>query len=390
MTDKNSMSVTVRFQKNQLHAWAHIKIPRNPPKELSFLLNRDIRIGQITGNTKIEFKKTGEETPPFKSLSQHISVRGEEALREIFIEYSGEVQFDPKQQKNWYNSISEDIISLSSYSVWYPQKVSVDLEVNRVMIPNGRDWFVVKAGYDVASDTWVYEDQAFDPYNIVAFRKDKLQKISTPHMNVFFVDSSIREKAEKAQEFYKEILDYYNGNLFERRTVPILDIACCYPDIKTGGGYRRKDLMWCVSLGDGDQEIAWQLAHETAHIWCTGADMESWEDWLNETTAEWASLLFALQKRDMTLFEFILKPKKERFHSLPAIKTTDGSRPAGVHDKGTILFYHIFQKVGYEAMRQVIRCFAQLKEKNTENFLVELRHNDLAPIADMIKDNLSK
>lgn len=137
-------------------------------------------------------------------------------------------------------------------------------------------------------------------------------------------------------------------------------------------------------------QITWMFAHETAHIWCSGANVETWEDWLNETTAEWSALLFTLHKKDPELFDEFLKPKLARYEKLPPIKTRDGSRPEGVHDKGTVLFYRIYQKFGYETMKKVVRCFADLEEKNTANFLTKLRECGLTGAAVTIEENLSR
>jgi hypothetical protein len=143
--------------------------------------------------------------------------------------------------------------------------------------------------------------------------------------------------------------------------------------------------MYCTSLGENDTELVWLLAHETAHEWCCGADVSTWEDWLNETTAEWASLLYALDTHDDKLFRFILDPKMERIHGYPPIKTADGSRPNGVHDKGTVLFYDIYQKHGKDLVTKMVRGFTDLKTKNTENFIAMVEGDLGREIAGEIK-----
>ena len=187
---------------------------------------------------------------------------------------------------------------------------------------------------------------------------------------------------------YKDIIDYFNGNLFNRIEIPILDIACASPAITVGGGYRRKDFMWCPVLGNNIHEITRLFAHETAHIWCTGANSGSWEDWLNETAAEWAVLLFALQKKDNELFDFIMKPKLGKFESLPPIKTIDNSRPEGVHDKGTVLFYEMYSLYGLDAIRKTIRLFTDLSDKTTASLVKKLYDMHENVIAGFIEESI--
>lgn len=76
--------------------------------------------------------------------------------------------------------------------------------------------------------------------------------------------------------------------------------------------------------------------------------------------------------------------------TLPPIKTPDGARPDGVHDKGTVLFYKIYKDIGFDSMKKVIRCFTDLENKNTYEYLNALRKNGFSHVADVIKENLEK
>lgn len=244
MTGKSSMTIKVKWKEDKLYAVVHIHCPENGKKELSFIINNDFTIEDITADVPLVFAKTGEESPSFRSLSQRIKISADELVRDVFVTYSGTVQFDYGQEKNWHNFIGEDFVSLSFYSVWYPQDLSAEIALDQVIVEEGQKWFVVKGAYQEGDDTWTYGNQGFDPYNIVAYRKEKLQTISNPYMNIYFMDDSIKQQADKAQKLYREVIDYYNGNLFEKRNIPTLDISCASPYIKTGGGYRRRDFMW--------------------------------------------------------------------------------------------------------------------------------------------------
>jgi len=111
------------------------------------------------------------------------------------------------------------------------------------------------------------------------------------------------------------------------------------------------------------------IAHEIAHNWCRGADVHSWEDWLNETTAEWTALLYQLHIGDMDKFDSVIQDRAKRAKYAPAIKTADGSRPDGVHDAGVILFYEIFKKYGFATIEKMLKLFDSLTDKSTDRFL---------------------
>jgi len=386
------MTIEVEFSDNAFVATADIILDEAINiLSFSFILNNDLVISEIQSNGKpVSYEKISEERPTFRPLSQKIVLHDNDTIRRIQIRYSGSVAFSPEKRSCWHNIITRDIKSLSWYSVWYPQGTSIEIQHDKVKILNGSDYFCVKGHYDEALNVWEYGDEGYDPFNIMAYRKEVLQTVYNPSMNIYFVDDTIKRHAARSVEIYNEIVNFYNGNLFNRVNIPVLDVACASPAITTGGGYRRKDFMWCTSLGNNDLEIAWLNAHETAHKWCTGANSSSWEDWLNETTAEWASLLFALSRNDMALFDFILKPKLEKSSSFPPIKTPDNSRPNGVHEKGTVLFYELYQKYGVEPVRSAVRIFTDLKIKNTAAFLDMLCNQGQNQIADFIKEGIMK
>jgi hypothetical protein len=374
------MKIDLKFSENGFSAEANIYSfkTENDIKEFSFILNNSLKIDDILCNDKkAEWKNVGEEKPTFRSDSQKIVVSSDENIKNLIIKYSGSVS-------TWHNVITDDIKALSWYSVWYPQETSVELLKDEVDIHGLSDYFVVKGIYDEKTKIWKYGGRGFDEYNVIAYKKSVLKTVSNPYLNIYYVDESIGKNAEKAEFIYRDVLDYFNGELFEKLELPTLDMACLFPAVTYGGAYKRKDLIVTVTLGDNDLDTGWMTAHEMAHEWCSGADCDSWEDWLNETTAEWSALLYALKRNNAELFDFIIKPKLDSYDSLPAIKTPDGSRPDGVHNKGTVLFYEIYKKYGVEVVKSLVRMFVGLKVKTTEKLLSEVREKISPEVAEFI------
>lgn len=387
----NAMTISLSLLNNRFEAIAHIKCPCNQKKKLSFCINNDFHISKIEGNVPLTFCKTDETPLPFRSLSQRIEITGQKPIKEVHIHYTGNVQIDEKNKKNFNNIITPDVVSMNWYSVWYPQELSVRLLKNSVVMQNGRPWFVLKADYDAEKDTWTYGKGRFDPYNIAAYKKDLLRTVSQDNIKIYTVDQPSALLAEKAMAIYKEIVQYYNGNLFRKKKIPLVDVPCFFPAITTPEtAYQRRGLMWCANMGNNVTEIARLFAHETAHLWCNGAKTNSWEDWLNETTAEWAALLFAIKTNDQALFDIILQPKLRNDSALPNIQSPDGTRPAGVHEKGTVLFYKAYLASDFETMEKAVRIFTELTIKNTNHYLKNLRQKGLTEIADLIEQGLTE
>jgi len=130
------------------------------------------------------------------------------------------------------------------------------------------------------------------------------------------------------------------------------------------------------------------VAHELAHFWCSGADCYSWEDWLNETTAEWAALLYALKSGNTALFDSIINPHLENVNKYPPIKTSDGTRALGVHTKGTVLFLEIYKLFGIQVMEDLIKLFAILEIKTTDYYLEKIKLSIGADVFFYISENL--
>ena len=390
MDINGTMTITLELFDDSFEAEAHIKFLDDPVREVSFILNNDLCIESITSsNRSVSFYKQETVEQMFRPLSQKITAAGSFPMSEIDIRYNGSIHFDEANQKNWHNEITEDFVSLNWYSVWFPDSLSVNTSDDKVIIKNGHKWFVVKGEYHDADDVWIYGNQESDRCNIVAFSKEKLHTVISPAVDIFYIDESIKDTAEKCVDIYNSILQYYNNILFDKKVISKMDIVCAYPYIKTGGAYQRENLVWCTVPDSDEAGRTYLFAHEIAHIWCCGADCGSWEDWLNETTADWSALLFALYRNDRSLFDNILKPKIELYDKLPAIKTSDGSRPDGVHEKGTVLFYQVYQKYGYDTMVEIVRCFSRLKQKNTKELIDGLIKIGLRGAADMIAEGIN-
>lgn len=93
----------------------------------------------------------------------------------IVIKYSGSVLFSIENRTCWHNIITNDIKSLSWYSVWYPQETSLEIDHDKVIILDGNDYFLIKGDFDETRNVWEYGDKGYDPYNIMVYRKEVLK-----------------------------------------------------------------------------------------------------------------------------------------------------------------------------------------------------------------------
>ena len=375
----SSLSIRLKFTGQEFEVCAKIVFDK-PRREIDFILNQNLMLTKFASednNLSLELLQTVQ--PEFRSTSNQWKICCEEEISVVYLEYSGTVEF-------WYNVLAKDVKALSWYSVWFPQELPFELAGDEVIIEDGADLFVVKGEFDGGTGTWRYGGNGFDPFNIVAYQKSTLTIVANENLNIYTVDAEIANQAEKIDKVYQDILNYFNGELFVKKAINTLDIATVYPAIKQGGGYQRTGLLFTDKLGDSDEEISWLIAHETAHNWCTGADVNSFEDWLNEGTADWSALLYALSVNNQKLFDFIINMRKSYADFSQPLKPIDGSRCPSVHANSTMLLYQIYEKYGSQYVEQIIRMFAELKVKTTENLLNKISNE----ISDDIASDLLK
>lgn len=151
------------------------------------------------------------------------------------------------------------------------------------------------------------------------------------------------------------------------------------------GGYFTPNVIVSTAMPDDMERLSHWLAHEVAHSWCMGAPMD-WNDWLNETTAEWSALLWELSRGNKPLFERKIEEAKGRLIPGGVIKTPDGSRPPDVHHRGVLLFYLLYKVYGEKAVAHLLTIFQQLPlPKTTEKYLAAVREYNAGIARDIEK-----
>ena len=372
------MNIALRFEGEKLFAEAEISLDENV-SELSFILNSGLEISGVSCD-----EKSAEPTieavyePLFCAEVKKYSVKCGSDFGTAKICYSGKIS-------GWHNIITDDIIELNRYGVWLPCEMSCEAQ-SFLTVSGCEDYFLVKGEFD--GSLWHYSAGEWD-MNIILYRKSKLQTVSGKYISIYYADNSLDKAADFSKNIFEDVLDYYTKELFQREYCGgHMEMACLYPALTSGGAYKRDGLIVCISPGTDEKEAVGVNAHEMAHTWCNGADVGSWEDWLNETTAEWSMLLYCLDRNKTEIFDAMTAEHKEKYSGFPPIKTADGSRPEGVHTKGTVLFYELYKAFGAETIKSAIRIFVGLEAKTTEKLLAEMRAQGLSEAADVLEKGL--
>ena len=119
-------------------------------------------------------------------------------------------------------------------------------------------------------------------------------------------------------------------------------------------------------------------------------DINSWEDWLNETFAEILSLCFIKKQYGTEAYMNRVNMIREIAEKAPPIKSENGERPEGVHFKGAYLMYRLSERFGEDKLIEVIKLFVKSSQKTTENMLSQIKEKIGQDIAKFIEYNLTE
>ena len=348
----------------------------NPVTDFRFSLSTLLKIDGVSSNTDSEWKIIKKWQPQWQYESNEIEVVSKMPMQELTIEYHGRII-------GWCNIIEEKRIALSAYSAWTVSEPSLPVKF-LFKLKNMEDYFVINGRYDATQKLWIYGETDHDEGNIIALKKGHYNVDGTGNFNFYYLNEAEKPYADNYIYYYDDIMKYYSS-VFGKRDMKKIDIVSLDFE-KGGGGYFRKELVVIekTHISEDKNEIREHtisfLGHELGHNWFTGADTTSWEDWLNETGAEWAMLLYILSLDEKDFFEkHIMQIKgNEDYVNTSVIKPLDLKRPAGgVHTRGVMMFYEIYLKYGTETMLKILQVFAGMKETGkeitTDYFLSELR-----------------
>ena len=165
-----------------------------------------------------------------------------------------------------------------------------------------------------------------------------------------------------------------------------------------GGAYIRNNMIVMGEPPEAEETAqmtemrTYQLfAHELGHIWFCKADVTTFEDWLNETGAEWSQLLFLLEEGKEELFHQMMEWRYDEQRRVgEPIRPRDLHHPATVHTSGTVLFHMIYKKYGKEAVINILQILSRMEQQNTEDFLTNIETEYSVEIAEFIRNNLDE
>ena len=359
-------------------------------KKPEIKLNRDAVVDVMELNRNTQFKKEIDATKDY--FVRYTLDENENG--NINVEYTTPVE-------GWDNLISEELIAISIYSFAFPNNLPKYIQDSICYFGEGFENYDIYNAYrDKATGLYVKKTNILlgETVNIIGMRKGTLRTYKKNKFRIIYREGCKCSGLYDSVQVGIDAFQYYN-KIYPAKDMPEIDIVVL-GNGDAGGAYIRNNL---IVMGEPPETMAtkeeeeirtYQLfAHELGHIWFCKADTTTFEDWLNETGAEWSLLLFLLETGKEDLFRrFMMGWHYEEQRSMgEPIRPKDLQHPGTVvHSSGTILFYMIYEKYGKEAVVKILQILSRMEKQNTEDFLTHIETEYSKEIAGFIRDNLDK
>jgi aminopeptidase N len=257
--------------------------------------------------------------------------------------------------------------------------------------------------YTKTNGTWHFERMIPDfDINLVASKSLKTMERVSGGYRVFFHYESLQDKtAERLSNDLASILDCYATWFGEDKKGEIFTVI--QSPREKGGDYARKGLIVLSRLTD-EKYIAQHelfvrnLGHETAHFWWNMAPANSWEDWLNESFAEYSALLIIRKMFGAEAYNKWIADKNAAVKNIPPIwgfdrnnmKASEGPDiiEANLYSKGPLLLHQLSSRIGDEAFKLLCHEMIRTSVSSTDSFLSLLEKNHGGQIRTLFEDLL--
>jgi hypothetical protein len=342
---------------------------------LVFYLHKEFSIVEIKSKTKISFCfKTGENSPYFWMKDARplcIKIENNKAKNiDIQIVYRGSIA-----DLSWKttNMISEPWIELGNYSAWFPTNPDYGKFNYSVILAIDPSHKVTGMGkIEKVGENW--EIHHTKPTNdIVIIASKELKTIySGENSNSIRLDyvSYNEENADKTIKDVEFIVSYYNNWFNTSYNVQFTIVIV--PPFSNRGSYHRDNFMALLQPEPGANISFSLIAHEVAHEWWHGAPTDTFEDWLNESFAEYASLKAIRAKYGKDRFEEWIKYKDFSSREAPPIlqSNSNARAPAStLYNKGPLILYKLEQRIGEGLFQKFLNELLLDNVKSTDRLL---------------------
>ncbi len=346
-------------------------------QHLKFYIHKDIIIKSITCN-HLESYTVGddvEEWCPFVLESKVIEIKLAKPISKgetlaIQFDYSGVI--DVVTQYG-VNRISEEWVELGLYTPWFPLKPTLELARFDVRLNIDDAYSLISSYAKKVAGAWLLQiDKPQMDCTLLALKTNEfaLTRIETLEIKSYAASDAHRGIAASIGQLAGAITAIYSefGPLSQEQ---ITFVVLPRDD---GGGYCRPDMIVLTADDAKPNDLNYfkYIAHELAHLWWGRAYANSWEDWLNESFAEYSALMAVRAIHGEVEFSQIIERYISKSKDLPAIEgmNRDNEKAYAVlYQKGPTLLYALECKIGRDGFLRLLQILYSENVITTQGLL---------------------
>lgn len=364
-------------------------------QQLMFKLHKNLKINYFSINGNNSFQVDSSNS--VRWLPDAINIihsTGEKYKKGEVLNVEFSYQGKITEWPSWSaNVIGANWVELGLYFPWYPSiygdftyKVSIDIPSEYKVFARGK--------YSEKDGLKIFETNRPVYDLIICASKDlKIRELQLLNQSFQVVNSTLSEAVvDSIQSDIENFYKFYNTRFGE---VQVQDMCLVVSKRENGGGYSRKGGLFLGGISDSiylNQRIDYvqYIAHEISHFWWNGAP-DNWEDWLNESFAEYSSLLVIRELYSRDAYNSIIVKKKNESINTPSIWGISRNDPKAtqvLYGKGVILLSELEQKIGNEKFLKLCKVRINKKGNNTKDLLNLINDIGSKNIADWFEQSL--
>ncbi|GEM_PF-5653996 len=354
---------------------------------VSFLLHKQFNISSITGENIKSFsfdKKTVSPynlTPDAGILTIHFKTplqKGDEYKFDFA--YSGTIT----DFKYHNNSISEDWVELGWRCPWYPYSTQYRTFNFAINVGIEKDYNVVGIG-DIKhkKNRWyITEDEPVNDIFIGASRGLKtLVKEDEDKKVILYYKIQKDVPIGRIMDDALWILNKYN-EWFDSEKTKVFSILIAPRE--SGGAYAdTRFIVYRFSKKKMDyfSHFFLGISPAIARIWWDNAPIGDWQMWLNESFAEYSTIMAVRERYGERYFNSIMKRKigflsRIKFPPLYNLDMESSFAYPVLFNKGPVILYNLEKKIGRPKFMKLLQTLIKDKVGSTDKFLEVLENLD--------------
>ncbi len=291
---------------------------------------------------------------------------------EFRMEYGGKLVLPP-----WHmGTLGPDWIELALYSAWFPFQPDKGRFTYNLTVDIDPAWRLTGSGRidRLGEGKWRFlQDAPTMDINLMGSRglKTHLVKVDGREVRldeVTLPGDAAERIAQESAALTRQFAEWLGPAASDRLTI-------AFADRKGGGGYSRTGFVcyetaYMASLSPPEMTRA--LSHEIAHMWWRNAPADTWEDWLNESFAEYTALMAVRKAHGAEAFAAKLAEFRKETAGAPPIRgIARESRDAYrvLYMEGPLILHRLEQAMGEDKFRRLLHRVMDEQVRSTGRLL---------------------